>query len=157
MSALADDNECSNPPKNIVEAFKYCIIFSERQYVDSGDFVAVKGTLTADWVGYKNNNWSVMCSHDNCAALSVEQIGPHQLGSIDGPWIYSISKWTSGEIIAERDDFCFRLTLTIDRTAKTLLYVDTPINLSASFCSRRNPKEVLAATIENPPYHESRK
>ena len=152
MSAAAEDTECGKPSNNIADVFsgKDCVIFGERQYVDGNDFVEVQGTLTADWVGYKNNTWSITCFHELCAVASVEQIGPRQIGNIDGPNIYSVDKWTSAEIVAQRDDLCYRLILTIDRKAKTLLYVETPINQSNAFCSSRLDPAVRSATIENP-------
>jgi hypothetical protein len=157
MAASAENKEC--PSNNIADAFsgKECVIFGEKLYVDKNDFVAVKGTLTADWIGYKNNTWSVMCFHELCTVASVEQIGPRQIGSIDGPNIYSVDKWTSTEIVAHYDDLCYRLTFTIDRKAKTLLYVETPINQSTAFCSSRLDPAVRAATIENPSYFKSNK
>ena len=82
------------------------IVFPVKTFVSSDAWVAVKGTLIADWIGYKNNTFSILCLPDECIVASVEQIGPKQVGSIDGPVTYPVIRWTNDEVVAQSDAFC---------------------------------------------------
>jgi hypothetical protein len=59
------------------------ITFSFNEFLSTAETVTVKGTLIADWLGYKNSEYSIVCSKSECMVASVEQIGPNQIGSIN--------------------------------------------------------------------------
>src|SRR5882724_1999196 len=59
------------------------IVFPIKTFLSTDAYVAAKGTLTADWIAYKNNTYSILCLPEECIVASVEQIGPKQISSID--------------------------------------------------------------------------
>lgn len=110
--------------------------------------VYVAGTLTGDWIGYKNNTYSVLCLPQECMVAYAEQIGPRQVGRIGGPTVYPVVNWTADEVVASADDLCANIAITIDRQTKTLLWVETPINQTTIAC--KNADNVIRkATIEH--------
>ncbi len=64
------------------------IVFPAKLFLGTKAYVAAKGTLSADWIAYKNNTFSILCLPEECLVASVEQIGPKQVGNIDGPTSY---------------------------------------------------------------------
>src|SRR2546426_5055871 len=64
------------------------IVFPIKTFLSTDAYVAVKGTLSADWIAYKNNTFSILCLPQECIVADVEQIGPKQVSSINGPVIY---------------------------------------------------------------------
>src|SRR5213078_1002537 len=66
------------------------IIFPSNIFLSTEAYVAAKGTMTADWVGYKNNTYSILCLPEECIVADVAQIGPKQIGSINGPVTYPV-------------------------------------------------------------------
>jgi hypothetical protein len=64
------------------------IVFATKLFVGTKAFVAARGTLSADWMAYKNNTFSILCTPEECIVASVNQIGPKQVGAIDGPTVY---------------------------------------------------------------------
>jgi hypothetical protein len=127
LSSACADNKDKWPPD-------IGIVFSFQEFVDTRGTVSIKGALIADWLGYKNNEHSIVCFKDGCWVASVEQIGPNQIGPIDGPIYYDVARWSEKEIVATSDDLCERVTITIDREAKTTLFTWIPINQSTEFC-----------------------
>jgi hypothetical protein len=83
------------------------IIFAAKNFADAEQagvhgFVSISGTLTGDRLAYPNNTYSIGCVHEQqiYAVSSIEQIGPKQIGRMDGPWWYPILKWDASEIVA---------------------------------------------------------
>jgi hypothetical protein len=126
------------------------IIFPFKVFTNVPSYLQIHGTLFADWVGYKQNTYSILCTPSECLVASVNQIGPKMVGAIDGSNYYPILKWSDGEIIAQSDDLCSRETITIDRVAQTVLFAWIPINQSTEFCQHFKHWEPRSATIENP-------
>jgi hypothetical protein len=103
------------------------IVFGTKLFVGTKAWVAAKGTLTADWMAYKNNSFSILCDPEACTVASVNQIGPKQVGSIDGPTAYPVKQWAEDdEVVAEDDTLCSRITITLDRKTESVLWVETP-------------------------------
>jgi hypothetical protein len=128
------------------------IVFPAKVFSAAKAYVAAKGTITADWVGYKNNTYSILCVRDECTVANVEQIGPKQLSSIDGPTTYPVKQWTEdGQVVAEDDALCSRITITLDRRTETVLWVETPINQTALACKNAD-NAVRKATLETSLY-----
>ena len=124
------------------------IVFPTKTFVGSKAWVAAKGTMTADWVGYKNNTYSILCLPEECTVASVEQIGPNQISSIDGPMVYPVKSWTDdGAVVAESVEPCVRITITLDRQTEAVLWVETPVNQSALACKNADGN-VRKATLE---------
>jgi hypothetical protein len=131
------------------------IIFPHKSFLSVPTYVEVKGTLTAGWIGYKNNTYSIFCLPSGCTVASVEQIGPNQLGDINGPTVYPVVKWTNDTVVAEDEDLCIRTTITIDRTYQTVIWVDVPIHKGTDPCQRFQSIEARTATIESPPFYKA--
>ncbi len=124
------------------------IIFSNKLFVNTGASVYVAGTLTADWIGYKNNTYSILCIPEECMVAYAEQIGPRQVGRIDGPTVFPVVNWTADEVVASDNSLCVKITITIDRQTKTLLWVETPINQTTIACKDAD-NAIRKATIEH--------
>jgi hypothetical protein len=127
------------------------IAFPDREFENTEAYVFVVGTLTGDWIAYKNNTYSILCLPGYCLVAYVEQIGPSQIGRIYGPTTYPVTKWTDDEIIASDNDLCRRATWTIDRGVKMALYAETPINQTADACAGSD-SNIRKATIEPSPF-----
>jgi hypothetical protein len=124
------------------------IVFPSKVFVGTKAYVAAKGTIAADWVAYKNNTYSILCLPDECIVASVEQIGPDQVGSIDGPTTYPVKRWTDAdEVVAEDDSLCARITITLDRRTQSVLWVETPINQTTIACKNAD-NNIRKATLE---------
>ena len=84
------------------------VVFDNKVFYDSGQtavgdgVVSISGTLTGEGVGNKNNTVTVTCYQDRmeCLAYSIAQIGPNQLGKLEVPGIFPITKWDNYEIVA---------------------------------------------------------
>jgi hypothetical protein len=84
------------------------VIFDNKVFYDTGQtalgdgVVSISGTLTGEGVGNKNNTATVTCYQDRmeCLTYSIAQIGPNQLGKLDVPSIFPITKWDNNEIVA---------------------------------------------------------
>jgi hypothetical protein len=128
------------------------IIFPIKTFLGTKAYVAAKGTLSADWIAYKNNTYSILCVPDECIVAEVEQIGPRQISSIDGPVVYPMKRWTDDDqVVAEDDALCSRITITLDRKTETVLWVETPINQTAIACKSADDT-VRKATLEGSLY-----
>jgi hypothetical protein len=137
-----------SPTKQQVGRSDETITFPDKVFVGTKEFVAAKGTMTADWVAYKNNTYSILCVPDQCIVADVEQIGRDQIGSIDGPTTYPIKRWTDvGEVVAEDESLCSRITITLDRRTESVLWVETPINQTTLACKNADPN-IRKATLE---------
>jgi hypothetical protein len=123
------------------------IVFPTKTFVAAKAWVAAKGTLVGDWIAYKNNTYSILCVPDECIVANLQQTGPSQISSIDGPVVYPMKRWTDDEeVVAEDDTLCQRITITLDRRMKTVLWVETPINQS-EFCKNADAN-IRKATLE---------
>jgi hypothetical protein len=132
------------------------IVFPVKTFLSTNAYVAVKGTLKADWIGYKNNTFSILCLTDECIVASVEQIGPKQVGSIDGPITYPVIRWSNDEVVAQSDALCAQITITFQRKSQTVLWVETPINQTEIACKNAD-NTVRKATIETSLYWQRSK
>jgi len=75
------------------------IVFASKAFYDSAEttgegYVYVAGTLSGEGVAYKNNTVAVTCYKDRmeCLTYSVAQIGPNQVGRLDAPASYPVTK-----------------------------------------------------------------
>jgi hypothetical protein len=62
-----------------------------------------------------------------CLAYSIAQIGPNQLGKLEVPGIFPITKWDNYEIVAvESGDTvaCRKATVSIERKTETAVWVE---------------------------------
>jgi hypothetical protein len=118
-----------------VQAVDQDIIFANKEFQSTERYVYVIGTLSGDWIGYKNNTYSILCTEPECIVAYVELIGPKQIGQIWGPTVYPVVKWSDDEIIASDDGPCSKITWTIERSLQEVLYVETPINQTAISCA----------------------
>jgi hypothetical protein len=121
------------------------LIFAPKNFYDSkepaGEFAAVyiSGTLTGKNLAYPNNTYAVSCygTYKACFVAYVEQIGQDQIGRMQNPAAYPIVKMNQYEVIAQEEASlfgCYRVTLTIDRKAEQLLWVEEPINQTKPNC-----------------------
>lgn len=134
------------------------IVFAHKVFAQGGEelgygFVTVSGTLTGKGLAYPNNTYAVSClkQYNACFVSNVEQIGRNQIGRMENPFAYPIVKWTSDEIIAEGAwSLCFKVTITIDRKAESLLWVEEPINQTKPNCKDANTT-IRKYSIEDSP------
>ncbi len=118
--------------------------------------VSILGTIIGDGVGYKNNTRTIDCRKDRmeCEVVSIDQIGPNQVGDLFPPTTYSITKWDMHEVVATSGDNifeCEKTTININLDAGTTEWVQEPINQSVPNCKDSDGK-IYKWTIENPPY-----
>jgi hypothetical protein len=144
------------------------IMLAEKNYYDSGDnstypMVVMSGTLTAQGntppgqrLAYPNNTHSIACekAQQTCMVSSIEQIGPKQMGRMDGPWPYPIKKWDAYQIVAGDDApgnlTCVKETITIERKLQKLLWVEEPIKQTTPLCEDAD-STVKKYTLEDSP------
>jgi hypothetical protein len=136
------------------------LVFAPKAFYDSaqttGDGqVYIAGTLTGDGVSYKNNTVAVTCYKDRmeCLTYSVEEIGPNQVGRLDSPATYPVTKWGPYEIVAtDSGDAlnCRKVTISIVRKSETVVWVEEPVNQSRAACKNTDTR-LLKWTIEDPP------
>ena len=137
------------------------IIFDSKAFFDSAQTavadgeVYVAGTLTGPGIGYPNNSTAITCYKDRkeCFTYSVAQIGPNQIGRLDSPMRFPITKWDAHEVVARGTGDaveCSVVTITIDRKSETALWVTESINQTRVQCRDANTK-LLKWTIEDPP------
>jgi hypothetical protein len=134
------------------------IVFAAKNFYDNNQdaaygMVIISGTLTGEGLAYPNNTYSVGCEKGPqiCTVSSIEQIGPKQIGRLDGPWIYPIVKWDPYEIVASEEPntfVCAKVTITIERKERTLLWVEEPINQTRPICEHADTK-VRKYTLED--------
>jgi hypothetical protein len=127
------------------------IVFPPKTFLSTDAWVGVKGTLRADWIAYKNNTFSILCLPQECLVASVDQIGPMQISSIDGPTVYPVIRWNKDEVVAQDDTLCARITITFDRARNAVLWVETPINQTEIDCQKAD-NTIRKATIEESLY-----
>jgi hypothetical protein len=125
------------------------IVFAAKVFADMGSFVSVSGTLTGTGMAYPNNSYAIACSQQEqmCEVSSIEQIGRKQIGRLDGPWPYAITKWTTFEIIAAdgpNDIACGKVTITIDRKSQSVLWLEEPANQNRPSCKNSDTTEFQA-------------
>jgi hypothetical protein len=130
------------------------IAFDRKVYFDSGETVSISGTLSGAGLGYKNNTTNITCSKDRgeCLITRIEQIGPHQIGRVDSPDTYKITKWDNFEIVSVDDSGlptpCAKITVSVERKSETALWVREPINQAHAFCKNADTK-IYKWTIED--------
>jgi hypothetical protein len=121
------------------------LVFAKKNFFDlksqlpNDGFVSVSGTLRGNGIAYPNNTYGITCVQDRkeCWISYVQQIGRNQVGRIDAPTPYPISKWQTNEIVAtsERSELaCNKLTITIDRNLEQALFLQEPINQTHPRC-----------------------
>ena len=137
------------------------IVFAPKAFYDSSQttgegYMYVAGTLTGDGVAHKNNTVAVTCYKDRmeCLTYSVEQIGPNQVGRLDAPTSYPVTKWDAYEIVAtaagDAGVDCRKVTISIVRKSETVVWIEEPINQSRAACKDADTR-LLKSTIEDPP------
>jgi hypothetical protein len=125
------------------------IIMPAKTFVGLRNAIWARGTLTADWLGYKNNTYSIRCTATGCDVAYAEQIGRNQLSDIQGPVFYEIQSWTEdGDVVAESSGLCDRTTITLSRASQEVLWVSVPINQTEIACKNSDGR-VRKATLEN--------
>jgi len=137
------------------------ILFSDKQYFDRGEtavgdgFVVARGALTGKGLAYPNNSTTIACYADEqrCLVVSVQQIGHNQIGSIEPPTVYKVTKWDPYEVVAVGDETpptCVKTTINIERKSQTVVWVVQPINQSTAYC-KDSDEHTYKWTIDNPP------
>ena len=131
------------------------ILFAPKAYHDGDELVYAAGTLTGAGVPQKNNTVAVTCykGQMECLTYSIEQIRPNQLGRLDSPTAYPVTKWGKDEIVASgaADAVnCRKDTISFVRHSQVVVWVQEPINQSAAVCKDADSR-LLEWTIENPP------
>jgi len=119
-------------------------------------YVWVVGTLTGDWVAYKNNTYTFLCLPEECWVANIEQVGPRKVSRIDGPTRYPVIRWTPDEVIASDNTLCSKITITIGRKTQELLWVEMSINQATIQCKNAN-NAIRKATIETSLYWQRSK
>jgi hypothetical protein len=102
------------------------VIFQQRSFLDSGDFVYITGTVTGDAVAFKYNTTAISCfkGDNECLVNSMESIGRFgntcQMSRLDLPQYYKVEQWTDQKIVATVNTRCgSSKTYVIDRQSKT--------------------------------------
>jgi hypothetical protein len=144
--------QAANPDQDIVFAAKS---FYNGEPGEGEEIVYIAGALSGAQVGYPNNYTAITCfrDHKECVVASIDQIGSHQLGRIDIPDIYDVTRWDKDVIVAGgQSDIgnCHHLTITIVRTAGSANWVNEPINAADAKC-KSTDQETYKWTIEDPP------
>jgi hypothetical protein len=133
------------------------VIFAQKAYYEAAPemgygFVYVAGTLTGVGVGYPNNSVAISCYKDRmeCVIYSVEQIGQNQIGRLDFPTIYPVTKWDAFEVVASDPDLltCRKETISIVRKSQAVVWVQEPVNQSRAACKESDTR-LLKWTIED--------
>jgi hypothetical protein len=136
------------------------IIFGKKTFVDNpeilGGYVSISGTLTGDGIAYKNNTVNISCYRDRmeCWASKIDQIGFNQVGDLRPPNVFLIRIWNADEVAADNGLNCPRLSITLDRKAKTAIWVQgvSSVNNDREDNSCTYPdKRTYEWTIEDPP------
>lgn len=131
------------------------ILFPEKNYFDNGVWVAVSGTLTGKDLGYPNNTYAISCFQEKreCLVSYIQQIGPNQIGRMESPWIIPITKWDLSEVVVDEGSSafgCLRTVITIDRLAKSVAWVELPVNQTKPACAK-SQSTIRKFTIEDSP------
>jgi len=137
------------------------IVFAPKNFVDLNQAgtefgtVAISGTLTGNGLAYPNNTYVVSCNKEwkACFVSFVEQIGHNQIGRMEYPYPYPIVKWNKYELIAQEEpnpSGCSRVTITIDRHSKALLWLEEPINQTKPNCKNAGTN-IRKFSIEDSP------
>jgi hypothetical protein len=84
--------------------------------------------------------------------MSVHAIGANHIARMEPPIEYDIVKWDGEEIIAEDQSVvdCQKITITIDRKAREVAWVEEPINQTETSCVNPTTAKVKY-TIETAP------
>jgi hypothetical protein len=142
------------------------ITFGPKVFSDTGEHVYVTGSLMGDDV--PNNSVVINCEQQRmeCVTCSVYQIGENQIGRLEAPISYPVTKWDDYEIIAEESAgplSCLKTTISIKRESQesgTTVWVQEPINQTSTYCKEQNdlvrkaglrPQRLRKFTIEDSP------
>jgi hypothetical protein len=124
------------------------IVFPTKLFLGTKAWVAAKGTLSTDWMAYKNNTISILSIPRSASVASVNQIGPKQVGAMDRPTVCPLKRRTEDDdVVAEDHTLCSRMTITLDRKTESALWVETPINQTTLACKNAD-HSVCKATLE---------
>jgi hypothetical protein len=135
------------------------ITFAPKAFYDGAtsafDYVYVAGTLTGEGLAYKNNTFAIACYKDRmeCETISVDQIGNNQIGRLDAPTPYPVTKWDASEVVASGPgdlNQCKRVTISIGRKTQAALWVEEPTNQSTLAC-KNSENKIYKWTLEDPP------
>jgi hypothetical protein len=130
------------------------ITFGEKFYYEDPDedTVYVTGTMTGPGIAYSNNTVGITCYQDRnyCSYTSVHPIEANHIWRMAPPSEYDIVKWDENEIIAEDQSTCQKVTITIDRKARQVAWVEEPINQTAASCVN-STTATAKYTIESSP------
>ena len=137
------------------------IIFASKTFFDSaqttGDgYVYVAGTLTGEGLAYENNTTAIACYKERmeCISYGVNQIGPNQIGRLDSPRAFSITKWDVSEIVAAGNRLpgdCHQETISIVRQSQLAVWIVEPINQASAACKDADTR-LRKWTIEDAPF-----
>lgn len=116
------------------------IIFAEKAFYATPQYVDVSGQLSGQGIGYPNNTTDISCYRDRgeCMSSTIEQIGPNQLGRLQPPFIFQVTRWGAESVTAvEGGDAldCYRVTLTINLKSQQTLWLQEPTNTSQALCT----------------------
>ncbi|GAC1550128.1 MAG: hypothetical protein NVS2B5_05800 [Beijerinckiaceae bacterium] len=131
------------------------ILFDERHFFDTGEYVAVSGTLTGGHIAYPNNTYAIACFKDRgeCWVTSIEQIGLNQIGRLENPYPIPVTRWDETEIVASEGTSqfgCATTTVTILRKQLMAVWVEETMNQTRPECVR-SAGAVRKFTIEDSP------
>jgi hypothetical protein len=150
---------CGNRPGPAAPAD---ILFAPKRFYEDDTFgrVYVAGTLTGPGVGYKNNTYAITCYKERgqCLGNGIYHIGANQIGRLDSPTEYEISKWNSYEIVASDPDSpvqCTKTTISILRKSKTVVWVQEPVNQTNAIC-KDSDTILYKWTLEDPEWNKKR-
>jgi hypothetical protein len=132
------------------------VLFAHKDFGDNnekGDLaqVSISGTRTGKDETYPNNTYLVNCIYrfKTCFVSDVLQIQSKHIGYMEAEE-YPIVKWNDYEIVAQKEVSsidCYKTTFTINRKMQTLLWVDEPINQTATSC-KSSDTNIRKYTIE---------
>ena len=138
------------------------ILFAPKAFYDNESlgWVYVAGTLSGPGVGYKNNTYAITCEKNRgqCLGNGIYQIGENQIGRLDSPTVYEISRWNSYEIVASDPDSplqCSKTTISILRKSETVVWVQEPVNQASATC-KDSDTALYKWTIEEPEWNKKR-
>jgi hypothetical protein len=118
------------------------LLFPPKNFIETEDFVGMSGSVTSPGLLYPTNTATIDCyrNRKECWFASIKQTRPNLIEPIDGPKEYDITEWTTDRVTAFADGAldCMRTTITLDRKAKEVSWIDEPVNLSQPQCQRSN-------------------
>ena len=129
------------------------LTFAPKNFANFSEIsVAISGTLTGEGLGNKNNTYAITCLKERmeCWVSSVEQIGARQIGRMEYPYSYPITRWSASEIVAEEEATCLKTTITITIRQQSALWVQQPINQTRPACKDSDTKTYKWSIEDSP-------